>query len=148
IPSPPLASASEPGDTQPARVAAEASAPPPARTTTQPGGKQVETTAAALLPPPASAMAAASAAPLGKSTTSSVADEKPISGTASRSTRVGGKASTETGGGLRKQGEPPEPGPMESSLEIPQARAPPQPEQPQPAPPPPQLPPTPKVVST
>jgi outer membrane protein OmpA-like peptidoglycan-associated protein len=37
---------------------------------------------------------------------------------------------------------------MESSLEIPQARATPQPEQIQPAPPPPQLPPTPRVAAT
>jgi outer membrane protein OmpA-like peptidoglycan-associated protein len=47
---------------------------------------------------------------------------------------------------MRKQGEPPEPGPMESNLEVPQARATPQPEQVQPAPAPPQLPP-PKVTS-
>jgi outer membrane protein OmpA-like peptidoglycan-associated protein len=37
---------------------------------------------------------------------------------------------------------------MESSLEMPQARATPQPEQIQPAPPPPQLPPTPRVTGT
>ena len=60
---------------------------------------------------------------------------------------AGGKTPAEPGQGLRKQGEPPEPGPMESSLEVPQARATPEPEQIQPAPPPPQLPPTPKVAT-
>jgi len=50
-----------------------------------------------------------------------------------------GKGASGPGQGLRKQGEPPEPGPMESSLEVPQPRATPQPEQIQPAPPPPSL---------
>jgi len=58
---------------------------------------------------------------------------------------AGGKTLAEPGQGLRKQGEPPEPGPMESSLAVPQARATPEPEQIQPSPPPPQLPPTPRV---
>jgi outer membrane protein OmpA-like peptidoglycan-associated protein len=62
--------------------------------------------------------------------------------------RAGGKAPAEPGQGLRKQGEPPEPGPMESSLDVPQARATPEPEQIQPAPPPPQLPASPKVATT
>jgi outer membrane protein OmpA-like peptidoglycan-associated protein len=62
--------------------------------------------------------------------------------------RAGGKTLAEPGQGLRKQGEPPEPGPTESTLEMPQARATPQPEEIQPAPPPPQLPPTPRVAST
>ena len=78
------------------------------------------------------------------------ADEKsalPLAG-APRTARAGGKTPAEPGQGLRKQGEPPEPGPMESSLEVPQARATPEPEQIQPAPPPPQLPPTPKVATT
>src|SRR5882724_3166577 len=39
--------------------------------------------------------------------------------------------------GLRKSGEPPEPGPMESSLEVPKVRSTPNPEQVQAAPPPP-----------
>ena len=67
---------------------------------------------------------------------------------APRTARAGGKTSAEPGQGLRKQGEPPEPGPMESSIEVPQARAAPEPEQIQPAPPPPQLPATPKVGTT
>ena len=62
--------------------------------------------------------------------------------------RAGGKTPAEPGQGLRKQGEPPEPGPMESSLEVPQARATPEPEQIQPAPPAPQLPPAPKAATT
>jgi outer membrane protein OmpA-like peptidoglycan-associated protein len=66
---------------------------------------------------------------------------------APRAARAGGKTPAEPGQGLRKQGEPPEPGPMESSLEVPQARATPEPEQIQPAPPPPQLPTTPKVAT-
>ena len=70
------------------------------------------------------------------------------SSTAANARRAGGKALAAPGEGLRKQGEPPESGPQESSLEMPQARATPQPEQIQPAPPPPQLPPTPRVAST
>jgi outer membrane protein OmpA-like peptidoglycan-associated protein len=77
------------------------------------------------------------------------AGEKPALPPAgpSRAARAGGKTPAEPGQGLRKQGEPPEPGPMESSLEVPQARATPAPEQIQPAPPPPQLPPSPKVAT-
>jgi outer membrane protein OmpA-like peptidoglycan-associated protein len=70
------------------------------------------------------------------------------SSTAANSRRAGGKALAAPGEGLRKQGEPPDSGPQESSLEMPQARAMPQPEQIQPAPPPPQLPPSPRVAST
>jgi outer membrane protein OmpA-like peptidoglycan-associated protein len=70
------------------------------------------------------------------------------SSTAAEARRAGGKTLAVPGQGLRKQGEPPEAGPLESSLEMPQARAAPQPEQIQPAPPPPQLPPTPRVAST
>jgi outer membrane protein OmpA-like peptidoglycan-associated protein len=70
------------------------------------------------------------------------------SSTAANARRAGGKALAAPGEGLRKQGEPAESGPQESNLEMPQARATPQPEQIQPAPPPPQLPPTPRVAST
>jgi outer membrane protein OmpA-like peptidoglycan-associated protein len=72
----------------------------------------------------------------------------PSSTAANARLRPGGKTLAAPGEGLRKQGEPPESGPLESSLEMPQARATPQPEQIQPAPPPPQLPPTPRVAST
>jgi outer membrane protein OmpA-like peptidoglycan-associated protein len=71
----------------------------------------------------------------------------PTAGAAPRAAQVGGKTPAQPGQGLRKQGEPPEPGPMESSLEVPQARATPEPEQIQPAPPPPQLPPAPKAAA-
>jgi outer membrane protein OmpA-like peptidoglycan-associated protein len=72
----------------------------------------------------------------------------PSAGAAPRATQTGGKTPAQPGQGLRKQGEPPEPGPMESSLEVPRARATPEPEQIQPAPPPTQLTPTPKVAAT
>ena len=91
--------------------------------------------------------------PSGEPTLVSVAGaagEKPTippPGAAPGAARGGGKAPAEPGQGLRKQGEPPEPGPLESSLQVPQARATPQPEQIEPAPPPPQLPPTPKVAT-
>ncbi len=101
---------------------------------------------------PAKLLPSLSAEPASASTATGVgaADEKstlPLAGTP-RTARAGGKTPAEPGQGLRKQGEPPEPGPMESSLEVPQARATPEPEQIQPAPPPPQLPPTPKVATT
>ena len=99
---------------------------------------------AKLLPsPPADAASASTATGVG------AAGEKsalPPAG-APRAAGAGGKTPAEPGQGLRKQGEPPEPGPMESSLEVPQARATPEPEQIQPAPPSPQLPPTPKVAT-
>jgi outer membrane protein OmpA-like peptidoglycan-associated protein len=101
---------------------------------------------------PAKLLPSLSAEPASASTATGVgvAGEKsalPLAG-APRTARAGGKTPAEPGQGLRKQGEPPEPGPMESSLEVPQARATPAPEQIQPAPPPPQLPPTPKVAVT
>jgi outer membrane protein OmpA-like peptidoglycan-associated protein len=51
------------------------------------------------------------------------------------------------GQGLRKAGEPPEPPPMESSLEVPQVRSTPHPEQVQTAPPPPYPTPAPTVAN-
>ena len=101
---------------------------------------------------PAKLLPSLSAEPASASTATGVgsAGEKsalPLAG-APRTARAGGKTPAEPGQGLRKQGEPPEPGPMESNLVVPQARATPAPEQIQPAPPPPQLPPTPKVAVT
>jgi outer membrane protein OmpA-like peptidoglycan-associated protein len=58
-------------------------------------------------------------------------DAAPASGTTT------GKTAEAPGQGLRKSGEPPEPPPMESSLEVPQVRSTPNPEQVQSAPPPP-----------
>ncbi len=71
----------------------------------------------------------------------------PVEGQPARA-KPGEKKLAEPRQGFRQQTEPPEPGPMELSLEIPEARATPQPEQIQPVPPPPQLPPTPRVAST
>ena len=48
-----------------------------------------------------------------------------------------GKAAATPGQGLRKSGEPPEPPPMETSLEVPKVRSVPNPEQVQSSPPPP-----------
>ena len=101
---------------------------------------------------PAKLLPSLSAEPASASTATGVgsAGEKsalPRAG-APQTARAGDKTPAEPGQGLRKQGEPPEPGPMESRLEVPQARATPAPEQIQPAPPPPQLPPTPKVAVT
>ena len=100
---------------------------------------------------PAKLLPSLSAEPVSVSTATRVgaAGEKsalPPAG-APRTPRAGGNMPAEPGQGLRKQGEPPEPGPMEANLEVPQARATPEPEQIQPAPPPPQLPTTPKVAA-
>ena len=151
-----------------------AAAPPPAPGAP---GAQPEQVAAAPAPSPTPVPSAPVAAPHAESARNGAAAEKPakllpslsaepasasaatgdgsageksalpLAG-APRTARAGGKTPAEPGQGLRKQGEPPEPGPMESNLVVPQARATPAPEQIQPAPPPPQLPPTPKVAVT
>jgi outer membrane protein OmpA-like peptidoglycan-associated protein len=147
-----------------------AAAPPP-----PPGepGAQPEQVATAAPPSPTPVPSAPTAAPSAASARNGASGEKPakllpaepaLASTATgagaagekralppagapRAARSGGKTPAEPEQGLRKQGEPPEPGPMESSLEVPQARATPEPEQIQPAPPPPQLPPTPRVAA-
>jgi outer membrane protein OmpA-like peptidoglycan-associated protein len=138
---------------QPEQVAA---APPPSPTPvpSSPGAAPHAESAhnGAAAEKPAKLLPSLSAEPASASTATGVgsAGEKsalPLAG-APRTARAGGKTPAEPGQGLRKQGEPPEPGPMESNLEVPQARATPAPEQIQPAPPPPQLPPTPKVAVT
>jgi len=98
------------------------------------------------LPGPTAA-AAPDTAPSVASSGAGAATDVPSPTAASRQARLGRKTPAEPGQGLRPRSEPPEPGPMESSLEVPQARAVPQPEQVQPAPPPPQLPPTPRVAA-
>jgi outer membrane protein OmpA-like peptidoglycan-associated protein len=142
----------EPG-AQPEQVAA---APPPSPTPvpSSPGAAPHAESAhnGAAAEKPAKLLPSLSAEPASASTATGVgsAGEKsalPLAG-APRTARAGGKTPAEPGQGLRKQGEPPEPGPMESNLEVPQARATPAPEQIQPAPPPPQIPPTPKVAVT
>ena len=69
------------------------------------------------------------------------AQTKPASDAASVTSPITsadeGKTAAPTGQGLRKSGEPPEPAPMESSLEVPKARSIPSPEQVQSSPPPP-----------
>ena len=138
---------------QPEQVAA---APPPSPTPvpSSPGAAPHAESAhnGAAAEKPAKLLPSLSAEPASASTATGVgsAGEKsalPLAG-APRTARAGGKTPAEPGQGLRKQGEPPEPGPMESNLVVPQARATPAPEQIQPAPPPPQLPPTPKVAVT
>jgi outer membrane protein OmpA-like peptidoglycan-associated protein len=109
-------------------VSAAPPPPPPVPAVTEGGDAQAKPSAAGAPSSPASSAApAASAAPT----------PEPAAG----------KTLAQPGQGLRKQGELPEPGPMESILEMPKARATPTPEQIQPAPPPPQLPSTPRVVS-
>ena len=137
---------------QPEQVAA-APAPSPTPVPSAPvAAPHAESARNAAAEKPAKLLPSPSAEPASASTATGVgsAGEKsalPLAG-APRTARAGGKTPAEPGQGLRKQGEPPEPGPMESSLEVPQARATPAPEQIQPAPPPPQLPPTPKVAVT
>jgi outer membrane protein OmpA-like peptidoglycan-associated protein len=154
----PVAAAPPPPPGQPgAQPEQVAAAPPPSRTpvpsaapVAAPHAESGRNGAAA--EKPAKLLPSLSAEPASASTVTGVgaAGEKsalPLAG-APRTARAGGKTPAEPGQGLRKQGEPPEPGPMESSLEVPQARATPAPEHIQPAPPPPQLPPTPKVAVT
>jgi outer membrane protein OmpA-like peptidoglycan-associated protein len=129
-PPPPASSASEANSTQPEPAGVRPIPLAPASVaTSEPGPAQRE------------------GAPSPTITSSAATRPGEKSDVSTRSARAGGKKPAEPGEGLRKQGEPPEPGPMESSLEIPQARATPQPEQVQPAPPRPSLPPTPKVAN-
>jgi len=112
--------------------------PPGSAPASEPEGTQAAAVTPA--PPPASIASAVAGAGGDKSTV-------PPPAASPRSAQAGRKTVAGSTTGLRKQGEPPEPGPMESTLEVPQARATPQPEQIEAAPPPPQLPPPPKVAS-
>jgi outer membrane protein OmpA-like peptidoglycan-associated protein len=130
VPPPPASSASEANSAQPEPAGVSATpAAPASAAASEPGPAQRE------------------AAPSPAITSSAPARPGEKSNVSTRSARAGGKKPAEPGEGLRKQGEPPEPGPMESNLEIPQARATPQPEQVQPSPPRALLPPTPKVAN-
>jgi outer membrane protein OmpA-like peptidoglycan-associated protein len=139
--------------------------PPPASSasTAEAQGTESGAVGAVSAPAPASApapsasptaLAPASAAlqpPSKASTAGAVAGDKSATQSASatpRSAQAGDKAPSGPKESLRKQGEPPEPAPMESSLEVPQARATPQPEQLEPAPPPPAQLPPPTAAST
>jgi outer membrane protein OmpA-like peptidoglycan-associated protein len=159
-PPPPPALANEGGGTQPEapsppgapepKTTADA-APPEPKSNASTAALEPKSTAPTALLKPKSAAAMALPTPLAPAPspiTSSPASADSTGGENSaapsdvpRSARAGAKGATTALRGLRKPEEPPEPGPMESSLEIPQARATPQPEQIQPAPPPPQLPP-------
>jgi outer membrane protein OmpA-like peptidoglycan-associated protein len=138
----------EPG-AEPEQVAA---APPPSPTQvpSAPSAAPASNGVASEKPGKLPASLATEPALASTATSTGAAGEKPAvpAAAAPRAARASGKKPTEPEQGLRKQGEPPEPAPMESSLEVPQARATPEPEQIQPAPPPPQLPPTPKVAAT
>ena len=141
-PPPPAAPGSEPAASGPLAAAA----PPPAPAISA-ATEAAPPIAVASKPTPSRA---AAPAPVVARATEAAAPEKPAgpsSDAPPSRARPGGKRPEPAGQGLRKQGEPPEPGPMESSLEVPQARATPQPEQIQPPPPPPQLPPTPRIAA-
>jgi outer membrane protein OmpA-like peptidoglycan-associated protein len=149
-PPPPASPASEPGGAQPEPVGVTPSSLLPAAATVAPVSKQPAVASPSPQPSSSPMISPASATSSAKSASNDPASDKlgaPASSTPP-TPRAGGKKPAEPGEGLRKQGEPPEPGPMESSLQMPQARAIPQPEQVQPAPSPPSLPPTPKVAST
>jgi outer membrane protein OmpA-like peptidoglycan-associated protein len=79
---------------------------------------------------PGGAMAAASPPAAGAAKSPPAAPGAAVASTASASPAPGGQ-------GGRKSGQPPEPGPLESSLQSPQIASLPQPQQNQPAPPPP-----------
>ena len=108
---PAVAAPAPPPPPPPVPAATEAAQTPPAASATPPG------------PGPASASGGASAAP--------GPDAAPAAASPA------GKTTAAPGQGLRKSGEPPEPPPMESTLEVPQVRSTPNPEQVQSAPPPP-----------
>ncbi|MGC2201951.1 MAG: OmpA family protein [Stellaceae bacterium] len=152
-----------------AGFAAASAAPPttPTALPTDPGIAATESIATALppspppAPPPSSApvpsgqpakpstLPAAAAAVSPTRDVAALAQPAPsMPESAQPSAKADRKRTVAPGQGLRKQGEPPEPGPMESSLEVPQTRATPQPEQIEPPPPPPQMAPTAKVAST
>ena len=112
--------------------------PPPVPEATDAGQAKTAANASPASPPPA---AAPSAAP-GETPVATASSSGPDSGTASD------KANAAPGQGLRKSGEPPEPPPMETNLEVPKVRSVPKPEQVQSAPPPPYPTPAPTAAST
>jgi outer membrane protein OmpA-like peptidoglycan-associated protein len=166
-PPPPASSASaaEPQGTESGTIGAvsapsPASAPPPsvsptapvASATPKPPSKASTADAAPSVSPTAPVASTAPKPPSKASTADAVAGDKSATqsgSAATQSTQANAKAPSGPRGSLRKQGEAPEPAPMESSLEVPQARATPQPEQIERAPPPPaQMPAPPTVAST
>jgi outer membrane protein OmpA-like peptidoglycan-associated protein len=149
VPPPPGAPGSEPAAVGPGSLATDTTAPPPAPMAPTASARLEPATPITASPKPAPPRALPPV-PVVAQATEAAAPEKPAappSDAPAGRARLAGKRPESAGQGLRKQGEPPEPGPMESSLEVPQARATPQPEQMQPPPPPPQLPPTPQVAA-
>jgi len=100
--------------------------PPPAPEPTD--ASQTKDTAGTSPPAPGPAAAPTSAA--GEAPAAPAPPAAPSENAAAKTTAAPGQ-------GLRKSGEPPEPAPMESSLEVPQVRSVPNPEQVQSSPPPP-----------
>jgi outer membrane protein OmpA-like peptidoglycan-associated protein len=143
-PPPPAGPGSEPAAVASGPLAA--SAPPPGPAVSAGAEPAAPSAAASKLTP----QRAVASAPVVARATEVATPEKPagpLPDAPPSRARSAGKRPESAGQDLRKQGEPPEPGPLESSLEIPQARAAPQPEQIQPAPPPPQLPSTPQIAA-
>ena len=130
-------------------------APPPPPPTEASGGNTVSANLTEPSPSAREPEASTPAATRGGASTTPTASAASHDKLAARSTSAspksaesGSKKLAGAGRGLRKQGELPEPGPMESSLQVPQARATPQPEPIEPPPPPPQLPSAQKLAST
>ena len=109
--------------------AVAAPAPPPAPPPVPEATDAAQAKPAGGVTPPAAAPAPTS--------TSAEASAAPGPDAAAASRTTTGKTAAAPDQGLRKSGEPPEPPPMESSLEVPQVRSTPNPEQVQSAPPPP-----------
>jgi hypothetical protein len=130
------AALAEAGPPPPAPAPAAASGPVPAAVTL-PASRSVAAlppagTPLPALPPPVAA--ARSASPGSVAAAAPPADAAPATAGEAAAGIPKGMAS-----GLRKPGEPPAPGPLESSLVAPQIPETPQPEQPVPAPPPPRI---------
>jgi len=121
--------------------AVSAPAPPPPPPPAPEATDASQTKDAAGTSPPAPGPAAAPTPAAGE------APAAPAPPTAPASENAAAKTTAAPGQGLRKSGEPPEPPPMESSLEVPQVRSTPKPEQVQSAPPAPYPKPAPTVAN-
>ena len=112
--------------------------PPPVPEATSEGQAEPAASASSSGPPPAAAPSPAPA----ETSSAAASPTAPDSGTAA------GKTTPAAGQGLRKSDEPPEPSPMETSLEMPKVRSVPNPEQVQSSPPPPYPTPAPTAANT
>jgi len=111
--------------------AVSAPAPPPPPPPVPAATDEAQAQSAASAAPTAPAHAAVSSPTSGETSAAAASPGSPASETSS------GKATATPGQGMRKSGEPPEPPPMETSLEVPRVRSVPNPEQVQSSPPPP-----------